>query len=100
MAARFEVVRSQRDHFAPDKHGNFLELRFPRPIAGPISLGGSAHYGLGLFLAAEAITGTQKALAANEQREGTQLVENLAGDIVVGPEAPPEGGGAPRKGVE
>jgi CRISPR-associated protein Csb2 len=46
----FDMIRIERDRAAPDKRGSFARLVFPSPVAGPISLGRSAHFGLGLFI--------------------------------------------------
>jgi CRISPR-associated protein Csb2 len=67
-AAKFDVARSDRDRAAPDKQGSFLELRFPNPVVGPISLGRAAHYGLGLFVALGEIT--RKVIAADGSQSG------------------------------
>ncbi len=49
--SKFESVRVDRERFAADTAGSFLQLRFDRPIEGPIALGRSCHFGLGLFVA-------------------------------------------------
>ncbi|MGE0008576.1 MAG: type I-U CRISPR-associated protein Csb2 [Parvibaculaceae bacterium] len=46
----FDTIRVERDRGAPDKRGSFVRLVFPNPVVGPISLGRSAHFGLGLFV--------------------------------------------------
>lgn len=48
---RFDLARTERDHVAPDKRGSLVRLQFPTPVPGPIALGRSAHFGLGLFVA-------------------------------------------------
>jgi CRISPR-associated protein Csb2 len=50
---KFEAIRTKRDLHAPDKEGDFLRLRFTRPMRGPMALGRGAHFGLGLFVAEE-----------------------------------------------
>lgn len=50
-ARTFDGIRTDRDGAAPDKRGNLARLQFPMPVAGPIALGRSAHFGLGLFAA-------------------------------------------------
>ena len=47
----FETVRTDRDRFSPDKRGSLLQLKFSVPITGPVVLGRSSHFGLGLFIA-------------------------------------------------
>jgi len=47
---RHFVRRRARGGVAPPQDiGVFVELRFQKPLAGPISLGYGAHFGLGLF---------------------------------------------------
>ena len=50
-AIEFKRFRSRK---SPDDGGRrrsgFFKLRFPEPVRGPISLGHSAHFGMGLFL--------------------------------------------------
>lgn len=48
---KIEFARSDRDLIAPDRRGSFVRLQFPAPVAGPIALGRSAHFGLGRFVA-------------------------------------------------
>lgn len=48
---QINFARSDRDFVAPDRRGSFVRLQFPAPVAGPIALGRSAHFGLGLFVA-------------------------------------------------
>lgn len=45
----FRRFRSRRGLTQPDRIGSFQRLTFPEPIAGPLALGFSSHYGLGLF---------------------------------------------------
>ena len=33
----------------PDTRGHALELRFPKPVPGPLALGFGCHFGLGAF---------------------------------------------------
>lgn len=48
---KIDFARTSRDHVAPDTRGSLVGLQFPTPVAGPIALGRSAHFGLGLFVA-------------------------------------------------
>lgn len=48
-AQRFDDVRKESDKWAADRRGAWLELNFPTEIVGPIALGRSAHFGLGVF---------------------------------------------------
>lgn len=48
---QIDFVRSDRDLVAPDRRGSLVRLQFPAPVTGPIALGRSAHFGLGLFVA-------------------------------------------------
>ena len=41
--------RRKRGVVQPDTLGRLLELRFARPVRGPIALGFACHFGLGLF---------------------------------------------------
>lgn len=41
----------QKHHTSWTRPGYCLRLKFPEPISGPLLLGDSCHYGLGLFLA-------------------------------------------------
>ncbi|ROQ89904.1 type I-G CRISPR-associated protein Csb2 [Desulfosoma caldarium] len=45
----FRRFRSRRGLNQPDRLGSFWRLRFPEPIRGPLALGFSCHFGLGLF---------------------------------------------------
>lgn len=45
----FQRLRSRRGLTQPDRAGRFLRLTFADPIAGPLALGFSCHYGLGMF---------------------------------------------------
>lgn len=42
-----------RDNTNTDKRGHELQLTFVEPVAGPIALGHSCHFGLGLFVPAQ-----------------------------------------------
>jgi CRISPR-associated protein Csb2 len=48
---QIDFIRSDRDLVAPDRRGSLVRLQFPAPVTGPIVLGRSAHFGLGLFVA-------------------------------------------------
>lgn len=48
-AVHFERIRSKRGLLQADRHGGFLRLAFPKPVAGPIAIGFGCHFGLGLF---------------------------------------------------
>lgn len=48
---KIEFARTDRDLDAPDRRGGLVRLQFPVPVTGPIALGRSAHFGLGLFIA-------------------------------------------------
>ena len=50
---QFHRFRSRGRERASDPHGALLRVRFPEPIAGPLALGYSCHFGLGLFAAAD-----------------------------------------------
>jgi hypothetical protein len=44
-------IKSERDaRTNNDKLGYTVKLTFSEPVKGPISLGASSHFGLGLFL--------------------------------------------------
>lgn len=45
----FQRFRRKRGLVQPDTLGRMLELRFARPICGPLALGFGCHFGLGLF---------------------------------------------------
>lgn len=45
----FHRIRRKRRLVQPDTVGNVLELRFSDPVRGPLALGFSCHFGLGLF---------------------------------------------------
>jgi CRISPR-associated protein Csb2 len=51
LSRSFDWARTDRDRLAPDRHGGFFRLTFEHPVSGPIALGRSAHFGLGLFVA-------------------------------------------------
>ncbi|MEX2281208.1 MAG: type I-U CRISPR-associated protein Csb2 [Gemmatimonadota bacterium] len=46
----FHRFRRKRGLTQPDTLGRFLELRFAKPIRGPLALGFACHFGLGLFV--------------------------------------------------
>jgi CRISPR-associated protein Csb2 len=46
----FHRFRSKRGLTQPDTLGSFVKLIFPEPITGPLALGFSCHFGLGLFI--------------------------------------------------
>ncbi len=48
---KIDFARTSRDRVAPDTRGSLVRLQFPTPVAGPLALGRSAHFGLGLFIA-------------------------------------------------
>lgn len=48
-AMHFRRFRTKRGLSQPDRHGTFWAIEFPAPIAGPLALGFSCHFGLGLF---------------------------------------------------
>ena len=48
---KIDFARTDRDLVAPDRRGSLVRLQFPTPVKGPIALGRSAHFGLGLFVA-------------------------------------------------
>jgi CRISPR-associated protein Csb2 len=45
----FHRFRRKRGLVQPDTLGRVLELRFARPVRGPLALGFACHFGLGLF---------------------------------------------------
>ena len=47
----FHRFRSRGREVQPDTAGAFLEITFPKPVEGPITLGYGSHFGLGLFIA-------------------------------------------------
>ena len=47
---QFQRFRQKRGDDGGQRHSGFFELDFGRPVAGPIALGHSSHFGLGLFL--------------------------------------------------
>jgi CRISPR-associated protein Csb2 len=51
IGRKIDFARSERDRIAPDRRGSLVRLQFPAPVTGPIALGRSAHFGLGLFVA-------------------------------------------------
>lgn len=54
MATLKRRVLSQR---RATKRGFLLHLAFPRPVTGPIAIGHSSHYGLGLFRPGDELDG-------------------------------------------
>ena len=52
-AIQFHRFRSRGGERQPDAAGAMLEIRFPTPINGPLSLGFGSHFGLGLFVPAD-----------------------------------------------
>jgi CRISPR-associated protein Csb2 len=49
QSLHFRRFREKRDLEQPDRQGSFWCIRFPQPVAGPMSLGFGCHFGLGLF---------------------------------------------------
>lgn len=47
----FRRIRSRRGLTQPDTRGSFWEIAFREPVVGPLALGFSCHFGLGLFRA-------------------------------------------------
>lgn len=45
----FRRVRSKRGLTQPDTQGSFWKITFKKPVEGPLALGFSCHFGLGLF---------------------------------------------------
>ena len=45
----FRRRREKQVSRQPDRRGQFVELHFDQPLAGPLALGYACHYGLGLF---------------------------------------------------
>jgi CRISPR-associated protein Csb2 len=45
----FHRFRAKRGLTQPDTHGSFWRLTFTEPVSGPLALGFSCHFGLGLF---------------------------------------------------
>ena len=50
---QFHRFRSRGGERQPDAAGTLLEIKFPNPIVGPLSLGFGSHFGLGLFVPAD-----------------------------------------------
>ena len=50
----FYKIRSKKGLSQPDRRGGFWQLRFKKPVQGPLALGFGCHFGLGLFEAARA----------------------------------------------
>ena len=47
----FDFIRARPDKAPPQTRPYALRLTFPEPISGPLCLGHSSHFGLGLFAA-------------------------------------------------
>ena len=52
-AIQFHRFRAGGGERQPDSAGTMLEIEFPHPIDGPLSLGFGSHFGLGLFVPAD-----------------------------------------------
>lgn len=52
--SQFHRFRAKRGLVQPDRRGSFWMLEFPDPVAGPLVLGFACHFGMGLFVPAEA----------------------------------------------
>lgn len=52
-ALQFRVARRKPGDDAETRPRGLFQITFPRPVAGPIALGHSCHFGLGLFLPEE-----------------------------------------------
>ena len=50
----FHRFRSKRGLVQPDTRGSFWQLTFAEPVTGPLALGFSCHFGLGLFAPVDA----------------------------------------------
>lgn len=50
-ALQFHRFRRKPGLIQPSTHGRLLELRFSKPVRGPVALGFACHFGLGLFAA-------------------------------------------------
>ncbi len=50
---QFRLYRRKAGDDGGARLRGLFRLRFTKPVAGPIALGHSCHYGLGLFIAAE-----------------------------------------------
>ena len=47
---QFRLNRRKSGDDGASRPRGLFRLRFPRPVAGPIALGHSCHFGLGLFV--------------------------------------------------
>lgn len=47
--SQFKRFRRNKNQRQPDQRGRFIRLRFRQPVKGPLALGSSCHFGLGLF---------------------------------------------------
>ena len=47
--SQFQRFRRNKKQHQPDQRGRFIQLRFEHPVKGPLALGSSCHFGLGLF---------------------------------------------------
>ena len=61
----FKKFRSKKNLKQPDRQGGFWRLEFAKSVKGPISLGFSCHFGLGLFLALKEETQLNKLAKAS-----------------------------------
>ncbi len=50
---QFRLYRRKAGDDGGARLRGLFRLRFTKPVAGPIALGHSCHYGLGLFIASE-----------------------------------------------
>jgi CRISPR-associated protein Csb2 len=51
----YRRFRRKRGLSQPDTLGRIVELRFAKPVRGPLALGFGCHFGLGLFVPVEAV---------------------------------------------
>ena len=49
-SVEFRLFRAKRDDDGGRRRRGLFRIYFPEPVAGPIAIGHSAHFGLGLFL--------------------------------------------------
>ena len=52
---QFQLYRRKRGDDGGQRPRGAFRLRFPAPVSGPIAVGHSCHFGLGLFLPAGAM---------------------------------------------
>lgn len=45
----FQRFRTKRVKHQPDRQGSFWRLAFDKPVQGPLALGFTCHFGLGMF---------------------------------------------------